>query len=289
MSDNKGIQQEVDLPYPDFDVLYDKIHISGDVKTRLISQIILEFKVRKKISIQEIPLHGIILLYGPPGTGKTSLAKGVASKAAQILKAKIKYIEAEPHAMTSAALGKSQKEVYKFLHEQVSERAEQGPLIVLLDEVETLAGNRSKMSMEANPIDVHRATDALLAGLDTLASKYKNLLFIATTNFEGAVDPAFISRADLVEYIGNPDKEACLVILKDTLETLSKQWPNVKKIIDEPGFQTVAYSLEGIDGRRIRKLVLYACTFDKEVALDMNKLKLSHIKKAIKLAKENKL
>ncbi len=71
----------------------------------------------------------------------------------------------------------------------------------MLDEVETLAGNRFQMSMEANPIDVHRATDALLAGLDTLASKYKKLLFITTTNFEGAVDPAFISRADLVEYI----------------------------------------------------------------------------------------
>lgn len=285
----KGIQQEVDLPYHDFDVLYDRIHVSGDIKTRLISQIILEFKVRNKIPVQEIPLHGIILLYGPPGTGKTSLAKGVASKAAQILGAKIKYLEAEPHAMTSATLGKSQKEVYKFLHEQISERAEQGSLIVLLDEVETLAGNRSKMSMEANPIDVHRATDALLAGLDSLASKFKNLLFIATTNFEGAVDPAFISRADLIEYIGVPDKEACLTILKDTVEILSKEWSNVKTIINEPEFEKVAYSLCGIDGRRIRKMVLYACTFDKEVALDINKLKLSHIKKAIKLEKENKL
>jgi AAA+ superfamily predicted ATPase len=285
----KGIQQEVDLPFHDFDVLYDKIHLSEGIKARLIAQIILEFKVRGKISVQEIPLHGIILLYGPPGTGKTSLAKGIASKAAEILQTKIKYLEAEPHAMTSAALGKSQKEVYKFLHEQVSERAEQGPLIVLLDEVETLAGNRSKMSMEANPIDVHRATDALLAGLDTLASKYKNLLFIATTNFEGAVDPAFISRADLVEHIGIPDKEACLIILKDTLEILSKEWPSVKKIIADSEFQKVAYSLEGIDGRRIRKLVLYACTFDKDVALDINKLKLSHIKKAIKIAMENKL
>jgi len=285
----KGIQQEVVLPFPSFDILYEKIHLSGDIKSRLIAQIVLEFKVRSKISVEELPLHGIILLYGPPGTGKTSLAKGIASKAAHILGVKIHYLEAEPHSMTSATLGKSQKEIYKFLHEQVSERAEQGPLIVLLDEVETLAGNRSKMSMEANPIDVHRATDALLAGLDTLSSKYKNLLFIATTNFEGSVDPAFISRADLIEYIGNPDKEACLTILTDTIETLSKEWPKIKKLIDEPEFEKVAHSLYGLDGRRIRKLVLYACTFDKDVALDLNKLKLSHIKKAIKFAKEKKL
>lgn len=285
----KGILQEVQLPYGDFDKLYDNIHVSGDIKTRLISQIILEFTVRDKISVEEIPLHGIILLHGPPGTGKTSLAKGIASKAVSILRSKIKFIEAEPHSLTSAALGKSQKEVYNFLHNQVSERAEQGPLIVLLDEVETLAGNRFQMSMEANPIDVHRATDALLAGLDTLASKYKNLLFIATTNFEGAVDPAFISRADLVEYIGLPDKKACTIILKDTLEILGRHWPGVKKIIAETEFEKVAHSLVGMDGRRIRKLVLYACTFDKDVAIDINKLKLSHIKKAIEIGKEKKI
>jgi hypothetical protein len=55
---------------------------------------------------------------------------------------------------------------------------------VLLDEVETLAADRSKMSLEANPIDVHRATDAVLVQLDTPSDQYPNLLFIATSNFQ---------------------------------------------------------------------------------------------------------
>ncbi|HEY3252166.1 MAG TPA: AAA family ATPase [Ignavibacteria bacterium] len=288
--DEKGILQEIELPCSDFDMLYDKIFIPKAIKTRLISQIILEFTVRNKVHVQEIPLHGIILLQGPPGTGKTSLAKGIASKAAAILKGKkISFIEAEPHSLTSSALGRSQKAVHSFLNDIISERANQGPLIVLLDEVETLAANRLKMSMEANPIDVHRATDALLAGLDLLSSKHKNLLFIATTNFEKAVDPAFLSRADLIEYIGNPNKEACFEILKDTIIILSNHWPKVKNIIHEKDFKRLADSLYGFDGRSIRKLVLYACTFEKEVALDINKLKLKHIKQAIKLAKEKKI
>jgi len=286
----KGILHDIKLPSKEFDTLYDKIFIPEDIKRRMVYQIILEFNIRGKISSEEIPLHGIMLLYGPPGNGKTSLAKGIASKAATILKGtEINFIQAEPHSLTSSSLGKSQKAVHSFLNDMISEKAAQGPLIVLLDEVETLAANRSKMSMEANPIDVHRATDALLAGLDMLASKHSNLLFIATTNFEGAVDPAFLSRADLVEYIGHPDKDACKSILTDTIEILSQHWPKMKNIIEETDYSKVAHSLKGLDGRSIRKIVPYACTFDKDVALDLNKLKLKHIKEAIKLAKEKKI
>ena len=54
------------------------------------------------------------------------------------------------------------------------------------------------MSMDANPIDVHRATDAVLVQLDVLAESHPNLLFLATSNFPQALDSAFISRCDLV-------------------------------------------------------------------------------------------
>ena len=68
----------------------------------------------------------------------------------------------------------------------------------MLDEVETLAADRSKMSMEANPVDIHRATDAVLVQLDMLAEQNPQLLFVATSNFPQAVDSAFTSRCDLV-------------------------------------------------------------------------------------------
>ena len=92
-------------------------------------------------------------------------------------------MEVEPHALASSSLGKSQKAVQELLGQTVSELASQYPLIVLLDEVETLAADRSRMSLEANPVDVHRATDAVLAQLDHLAARHDNLLFLATSNF----------------------------------------------------------------------------------------------------------
>src|ERR1043166_1607588 len=58
-----------------------------------------------------------------------------------------------------------------------------GIAIVLLDELETLAVSRHRLSMDANPIDVHRATDAVLAGMDRLTRQHRNVLLIGTTNF----------------------------------------------------------------------------------------------------------
>src|ERR1700704_5656877 len=99
----------------------------------------------------------------------------------------------------------------------MAEASAGGPTIVLLDEVETLAADRSKMSLEANPIDIHRATDAVLVQLDALAERYPDLLFLATSNFPEAVDAAFTSRCDLVMQVPLPDREACGRILRDCL------------------------------------------------------------------------
>jgi len=167
-------------------------------------------------------MHGIILLVGPPGTGKTSLGKGLASRTAETLfkTSGMAYVEIEPHCLASASLGKSQKAVTELFSGAIAEQAMAGPTFVLLDEVETIIGDRSRMSMEANPIDVHRATDAALVQLDHLAEKYPNLLIVATSNFRKAIDDAFISRCDLLLEIPLPNEAACLEILRDTLSAL---------------------------------------------------------------------
>ena len=106
-------------------------------------------------------------------------------------------------------MGKTQRAVADLFAKTVAELATSRPTIVLLDEVETLAVDRSKLSLDANPVDIHRATDAVLVQLDLLAESHPNLLFVATSNFPEAVDSAFISRCDLVANIPLPDAEAC--------------------------------------------------------------------------------
>lgn len=274
-----GIADVRMLPDPTFLALWDSIFVSPQVKDRLLSQSVVNFTMRPTIPRTVIPLHGIILLVGPPGTGKTSLAKGVAARTAQALTAsgRVRFVEVDPHALASASLGKSQKAVTELFRGSIAEYAAMGPTIVLLDEVETLVADRSKLSLEANPVDVHRATDAALVQLDHLAEAHTNLLFVATSNFPGAIDAAFVSRADLVLNVPPPDADGCRRILESALEGLSAGYPRVGALVRDPQFPQLVEICTGLDGRQIRKLVGTACTLDKQTALDPNRLTMAEL------------
>lgn len=286
----KGIQRSRPLPDAALGALWDSIILDERLKSQLLSQAILSFTLRGKVDRSVIPLHGVILLVGPPGTGKTSLARGLAHRTAESFQGgKFRLLEVEPHMLTSSAMGKTQRAVSDLFSQSIAEAAAGGPTIVLLDEVETLAADRSKMSLEANPIDIHRATDAVLVQLDVLADQHTNLLFLATSNFPQAVDSAFTSRCDLVMHVPLPDREACSRILKDCLTKLGATYSAIAKLSASPQFEGCADECVGLDGRAIRKMVANALASSPQTAMNPERVTIEDLFAAARAAKANRV
>lgn len=219
-------------------------------------------------------VNRLAVVQGPPGTGKTTLARNLASPLSELLGRPVRVIEFASHEAMSGEHGRTQREVHRILTEVVPDLAGDEPTVLVVDEVEALAMHRGQVSLETNPVDVHRTTDAAITALDLLADISPNVVTVMTTNFPELVDGALRSRSDITITVPLPSTEAVTEILRSTLAAWATEFPDLKIVAVAATISQVAKHLvtNGIDARQARKFILDVLSGDLNLAANPGQL-----------------
>jgi len=169
----------------------------------------------KSIGIK--PPRGI-LMYGPPGTGKTLMARAVANETGAFF-----FLINGPEIMSKMA-GESESNLRKAFEEA----EKNSPAIIFIDEIDSIAPKREKVSSSIIPPTLlrsnfcqtngeveRRVVSQLLTLMDGLKAR-SNVVVMAATNRPNSIDPALrrFGRFDREVDIGIPDPTGRLEILR---------------------------------------------------------------------------
>jgi transitional endoplasmic reticulum ATPase len=170
-----------------------------------------------------------VLLYGPPGTGKTLIAKAVANEAGA------NFYSIQGPEIMSKYYGESEER----LRQKFEEAEKNPPSVIFIDELDSIAPKREEVSGEVE----RRVVAQLLTLMDGIKTR-GNLIVIAATNREDAVDPALRrpGRFDREIEIGVPDRNG----RKEVLQIHTRGMP-VGKDFDLDHLSDITHGFVGAD------------------------------------------
>lgn len=188
---------------------------SEEKKNELLERLYTEYE-KFKISI---PTG--MLFYGPPGTGKTFITKKLAEELG------CGFISKNMGEFGSSYLHQTTKNIKDFF-EWAKKAAENEPIILFLDEIDSLVSART------NNVDANKAEEVsqFLQEFNALELA-PNLIVIAATNRPDHLDSAILrsGRLDKKIYLGPPDDVARKALFQMYIE---KKWrPSEKLDYDE--------------------------------------------------------
>jgi SpoVK/Ycf46/Vps4 family AAA+-type ATPase len=140
-----------------------------------------------------------ILFFGPPGCGKTLLAAAIATEIDAV------FYSVDAASIMSKWLGESEKNVSELFNSAHRTAADGHPVIIFIDEVDSLVGIRSdEVGGEV------RARNQFLKEMDSILDKKNpsHVYIIGATNKPWALDEPFIRRFQKRIYVPLPGPEA---------------------------------------------------------------------------------
>ena len=178
-----------------------------------------------------------ILLYGPPGCGKTMVAAATAAEVDGY------FISVDAASIMSKWLGEGEKNVAKLFSNARKMLADNKPVIIFVDEIDSLLGTRGQeVGGEV------RVRDQFLRETDGINDKGKNLhlYVIGATNKPWALDPPFLRRFSKRIFVPLPDNEARMAQFRMYTAPLT--------LSEDVGLELLAKLSEGYSGSDIKDI-----------------------------------
>jgi transitional endoplasmic reticulum ATPase len=189
----------------------------------------------KKLGLE--PTRGVLLV-GPPGTGKTLTARALAEELG------VNYIA----IIGPEVMGKYYGEAEARLRGVFEKAAKSAPCLVFIDEIDSLAPDRSKVEGE-----VEKRLVAQLLGLMDGFAKTTGVLILAATNRPDHLDPALRrpGRFDREVQFRVPDRDGRLEILN----ILTREMPLAN--VDLGAIADLSVGLVGADLKAVCQKAAY--------------------------------
>lgn len=222
----------------------------------IIEKVLLEYR-----RIEVLQTYGLrpvdrMLFYGPPGCGKTLTAEVIASE----LNYPLAVVRMD--SLISSFLGETAANIRK-----VFDFSQAAPMIILFDEFDALAKERSDTSEHG---ELKRVVNAVLQMMDSYESKS---ILIAATNHESILDSAIWRRFEEVVIFKPPT----LLQLRNLLEMKMR---GVRREFD-PRESSITSMFKGLSHADVERVLRRAI---KEMVLQGQEfLQTQHLKTSIKL------